>query len=72
MINYVFSDEIYRNLYGKPKGKKVWKFGNRDGTEAVIVGTDEKPLTYKEAKKQAVNELIKMRFLIYKTVYLLE
>lgn len=71
MVSYIFSDEVYRNLYGKPKGKRVWKFGNRDGSQAVAVGTEEKPLSYREAQKQVVNELVKIGFPIYKTVYLL-
>lgn len=70
MINYVFSEEIYIEERGKPKGKGVWTFGDRNKTFYIIVGSGEKPLTYSKAKKEACLELEKMRYPMYKTIYL--
>ena len=36
MINYVFSEEIYKKEYGKPKGKGAWTFGDRNKTLSLI------------------------------------
>ena len=51
MVNYVFSEEIYKKEYGKPKGKGAWTFGDRNKTFVITVGSDEEPLTYEKAKK---------------------
>lgn len=70
MINYVFSEEIYIKEYGKPKGKNVWIFGDRNKTFTIIVGSKENPLSYTQAKKAACVELEQMRYPMYKTIYL--
>jgi hypothetical protein len=70
MINYVFSEEIYKKEYGKPKGKGAWTFGDRNKTFVITVGSDEEPLTYEKAKKAACLELEKQRYPMYKTIYL--
>lgn len=70
MINYVFSEEIYEERCGKPKGKGVWTFGDRNKTFVITVGSNEEPLTYSKAKKAACMELEKQRYPMYKTVYL--
>ena len=70
MLEYVFSEEIYNSVYGKPKGKDIWYFGDRNQTVLVSVGTKEKPIKYSVAKKEAIAELTKLQYPLYKTVYL--
>lgn len=70
MIKYTFSEEIYIEEWGKPKGKRVWTFGDRNKTFVITVGSDENPLDYNKAKKEACLELEKMRYPMYKTIYL--
>lgn len=69
-MTYTFSEEIYEKQCGKPRGVGGWTFGDRNKTVTVIVGSEEKPLTYAQAKKAACEELAKMRYPMYKTIYL--
>jgi hypothetical protein len=69
-MNYVFSEEIYLKELGKPKGKGIWTFGDRNKTYELKVGSEAEPLTYSKAKKVASAELGKQRYLMYKTIYL--
>ena len=71
-IKYTFSEELYAEKYGKPKGKNVWYFGDRREEIALIrVGNEEEPVSYSKAKKMAEERLTNIAFPIYKTVYLL-
>lgn len=70
MLEYVFSEEIYKDVYGNPKGKDIWHFGDRNQTVLVTVGQEDKPIRYNAAKKEAVVELEKLHYPLYKTVYL--
>ncbi len=70
MMSYVFSEELYEKEMGKPKGKHVWTFGDRNKTFFITVGTEDYPLTYNKAKKVACTELEKLRYPMYKTIYL--
>lgn len=70
MLEYVFSEEIYRGVYGKPKGKDIWYFGDRNRTVMVTIGSEDKLIKYKTAKKAAIAELEKLQYPLYKTVYL--
>lgn len=69
MIAYVFSEELYVEENGKPKGKGKWTFGDRNKTVTFTVGV-EIPLTYEKAKKAVREELEKSRYPMYKTIYL--
>lgn len=67
---YVFSEEIYLKECGKPKGKGIWAFGDRNKTFLITVGSMDKPVTYQEAKKETSSLLAERRYPIYKTIYL--
>lgn len=68
-MNYVFSEELYDEEYGKPKGKGRWTFGDRNKEFSITVG-DPVPLNYEKAKKAACELLKKDRYPMYKTIYL--
>ncbi len=70
MIHYIFSDEIYRAAYGRPKGKGIWLFGDRNKEFVITVGSEEQPLNYRTARKVACEALEKMKYPMYKTIYL--
>lgn len=70
--NHVFSEELYVQKYGKPKGKNVWYFGDRYSENTVIrIGSEDEPVSYSKAKKLAEERLQREGYPIYKTVYLL-
>lgn len=69
-MNYVFTTELYTPVYGRPKGKNVWYFGDRNQTILVRAGSEESPVNYGKAKKIATERLQAEGFPMYKTVYL--
>jgi hypothetical protein len=70
--NYVFSEEIWIAEYGlKPKGKRAWRFGDRNRNTVVTVGGKKSPVSYAKAKTLATALLRQSGFPIYRTVYLL-
>lgn len=71
MAEYVFSDATYRAVWGKPKGKDVWCFGDINGSVTVVAGSKEKPLSLSEAQRVAFKKLDDILYPYYKTVYLL-
>lgn len=71
MTEYVFDNELFLTENGKPKGKGVWCFGDRNGIVTVVVGTAETPVTYETAMKIAREKLDAVHFPQYKTAYLL-
>lgn len=69
-MNYVFSEEIYVKQLGKPKGKGVWVFGDRNKSFLISAGSSEFPITYDNAKKEVCLKLQEQRYPMYKTIYL--
>lgn len=69
-MNYVFSEEIYAKQFGKPKGKGIWAFGDRNKTFLIKAGSNEDPITYDSAKKEVCRILEAQRYPTYKTIYL--
>lgn len=71
MVNYVFSEELYRPVYGRPRGRNIWFFGDRNQVTIVRAGAEDDPIFYSKAKKIAQQKLMEEGYPFYKTVYLL-
>lgn len=70
--SHIFSEELYIEKYGKPKGANVWFFGDKNECITVIrIGSEDEPVTYAKAKKLAEKRLQEEGYPLYKTVYLL-
>lgn len=71
MINYVFSTELYRSKYGRPRGRNIWFFGDRNHNNIVRAGEEDNPIFYSKAKKIASQKLLEEGYPLHQTVYLL-
>lgn len=70
MMKHTFSEEIFADEYGRPRGKGIWIFGDRNKHMTVTIGSQDEPLDYRKARKLAAIEFEQRRFPIYKTIYL--